>query len=58
MSYDQKPNTGNGQVRPISEGVTNRGGVNTNPSASLSRPAPPQPYKPQQSVAQPKNGTD
>jgi len=30
--------------RPITEGVTNRGGINTDPSAALSRPAPPQPY--------------
>jgi len=33
-----------GNVVPIAEGVTNRGGINTNPSAALSRPAPPQPY--------------
>lgn len=32
--------------RPLKEGGTERGGVNPNPSASLSRPAPPQPYKP------------
>lgn len=33
----------------ISGGITDKGGVNTNPSAALSRPAPPQPYKPQSS---------
>jgi hypothetical protein len=32
--------------QPITEGAEKRGGLNTNPSAALSRPAPPQPYKP------------
>jgi hypothetical protein len=37
--------------RPILEGVENRGGINTNPTTSLSRPPPPQPYKPATSAS-------
>ena len=49
MSNSPKPAAGSSTSRPITEGITNKGGVNTNPSAALSRPAPPQPYKPQAS---------
>lgn len=38
-------------TRPISEGVENRGGININPTTSLSRPPPPQPYKPSSTVS-------
>lgn len=46
MPHDPKPTHSNGNARPFSEGAVNRGGINTNPSSLLSRPAPPQPYKP------------
>lgn len=35
-----------GKSRPLPESRVERGGINKNPSAALSRPAPPQPYKP------------
>lgn len=46
MARDPKPAQADGERRPISEGIVNRGGINDNPSALLSRPAPPQPYRP------------
>jgi hypothetical protein len=46
MAREPKPIQSNGKSRPFSEGMVNRGGINTNPSSFLSRPAPPQPYKP------------
>lgn len=47
MTRDPKSVQSNGKSRPISEGVVNRGGINKNPASSfVSRPAPPQPYKP------------
>ena len=45
MARNTKSVSSNSKSRPITEGLTNRGGVNTNPSAALSRPAQPQPYK-------------
>ena len=46
MTREPTQQTANGKSRPISESRVERGGLNYNPSASLSRPAPPQPYKP------------
>ena len=46
MSRNPKTQPSNSNSRPIAESRIERGGINQNPSASLSRPAPPQPYKP------------
>lgn len=40
-----------GKSRPLPESRVERGGINKNPSAALTRPAPPQPYKPASSGA-------
>jgi hypothetical protein len=42
--HGMSPLTPNKQNLSISEGKEQRGGINTNPEASLSRPPPPQPY--------------
>lgn len=46
MAREPKNSILNSKSRPISESRIERGGINHNPSALLSRPAPPQPYKP------------
>lgn len=46
MARSSKIILSNGKSRPITESRVERGGINKNPSAMLTRPAPPQPYKP------------
>jgi hypothetical protein len=46
MSRDRKPTRPDNNSRPFAEAPVNNGGINTNPSSLLSRPAPPQPYRP------------
>jgi len=46
MKHDPKYPHPEKRIRPISGSFEQRGGINTNPSAMLSRPPPPQPYGP------------
>ncbi len=50
MARKPMTSTTNDENRPIREGISNRGGINQNPSSMLTRPAPPQPYKPSSST--------
>ena len=46
MAREAGPMSSSGKSRPIPEGRVERGGINMNPSLMLTRPEPPQPYKP------------